>query len=352
VEKEIIRLGNQIMKKIIGILSLSTALGCVLLTGCSKSNDSAPAANGASKPSAASASSGSTAAPAGPVEMKLKWTAGKRYLQEMTMSQTSEITVPGTPAPMQQEMEMNQGFAVSALKTLPDGGTELEMKFTSEKMSNKVNGRDVMNFDSSEDASKDGGNPAATIMRKIVGAHVKFLTDADGKIDKVEGFQEFIDSLTGGSQPQMKAMIQGMFNEESLKQFGSGSMGLPGKPVKVGDTWPFEKDITAGPLGKMNMKLKFKFAGWEQHADHNCVLLTYTGDMSSKGAPAPGAMTMNVQNGKVDGKTWFDPELGMMVENTGDQTMTINMTMQGKKMTSKTKQKIGIKLVEIQDMPK
>ena len=62
------------------------------------------------------------AASGGPVEMKLKWEVGKRYLQSVDMSQTMDLKAPGSPDSMKQEMKQKQEIAISALKERDGGG--------------------------------------------------------------------------------------------------------------------------------------------------------------------------------------------------------------------------------------
>ncbi len=44
--------------------------------------------------------------PAGPVEFKLKWPQGERVEQDIDIQLKSTITMPGMPAPMQQDGTM------------------------------------------------------------------------------------------------------------------------------------------------------------------------------------------------------------------------------------------------------
>jgi hypothetical protein len=215
-----------------------------------------------------------------------------------------------------------------------------------------MGGREGMNFDSTSPPSSDGENPITPTLRKIIGAHVKFLMDAEGKVAKVEGYDEFIKQITAGASPQSEMMINGMFNEDTLKQFGAHSQGLPDKPVKIGDTWPIHLEISAGPMGTMKMDMKYKFAGWDQHDGHNCALLTYTGNMTSQAGTNKPAMNMTIEKGVISGKNWFDPALGVTVESDADQSMNVKVSMQGQKTDSKMKQKILMKLTGISDIPK
>jgi hypothetical protein len=333
------------MKKIAGLfLSLATIV--CLLPGCSK-NDAGNAKGGT-----AAAAPDTAAAPTGPVELKVKWIPGKRYVEEMTMNQTMEMTMPGSDKPMETATEMTMGMSLSALKERPEGGAELELKFLSQKMSTKMAGQEVAAFDSASDSSKDGANPMAPTMRKMIGASVKFLTDTNGNIDQVEGYDDFMKRMTAGVPAQSQMMFKGMFSEDSLKQFGPHAQGLPDKPVKPGDSWPVNIKLPAGPIGKLDMSLKYKFESWEQHEGHNCVLLSYTGNIGSTGGTGTAGMNMSVDGGKTTGKSWFDPELGTMVDTAADQDMTLKMKVQGKDMNSRMKQHMTLKLAKFEDITK
>ena len=65
--------------------------------------------------------------PTGPMELKLKWPPGERVVQDMDMKTTSETTIPGRPAPMQQNMTMGQKYGLTVLQAEPDhvGGSTL-----------------------------------------------------------------------------------------------------------------------------------------------------------------------------------------------------------------------------------
>jgi hypothetical protein len=331
------------MKKSIRAISSAAIVACLLVQGCSKNDSSAPKGG----------TTGTTAdktASDGPVELKAKWVAGKRYLEQMTMNQKMTMNLPGGNKPMETDTEIEMGFSFSTLKQRPDGGAEIEMKFLSEKMSTKMAGQELASFDSTTDPSRDGANPMAPTMRKMIGAHVKFLTDANGNIDQVEGYDDFVKQITSGAPPQSQMMVKNMFNEDSLKQFGPHSQGLPGKPVKVGDTWPVKLDVGAGPLGKMDMSMDYKFDGWEEHDGHHCAVLSHTGKISSQGGTSTSGVNMSIDSGKTTGKSWFDPELGTLVDTSADQTMNLKMKVQGKDMTSKMDQTVSMKLVKVEDI--
>ncbi|MDB6124953.1 MAG: hypothetical protein JWQ71_3946 [Pedosphaera sp.] len=333
------------MKKLTMVVSLVAATGCILLAGCSKSKEAKSESKSGTEKATAEQSNE-------PVELKVKWQVGKRYLQRMDMTQGTESSVPNMPQPVKTETKQSQEYAVSSLKELTGGGQELEMEFVSQKMSTKIGDREIMGFDSASDAKDDGSNPSATALRRMVGAKLKFQTDTQGKVVKVEGTKELMTKVTAGSAPQMQQMFKGMFNDEMLKHMVS-LQGLPDKAVKVGDSWPLTTEIDMPMVGTLVTKMNYTFTGWEQHDKKKCAVITFTGDIASKpGAPQTAGMTINIDSGKSSGKSWFDPAAGMSLGSDVDQSMTMKMKLQGKDISTALNQKIVMKLVEVADVGK
>jgi len=269
------------------------------------------------------------------------------------MAQTMDMNMPGSSQPVKQEMKQSQDIGISALKERDGGGDELEMEFLSVAMDMKMGDAPVMSFDSKQGGQDNTANPAASMLGKMVGSRVKFLTDPGGKIESVEGFQEFQDRVMSGSPPEMQAMMKGFLSEDSLKQMSPTSMGLPGKPVKTGDTWPVKMEIGLGPMGKMVVNLNYTFTGWEQHDGHKCAVLEYVGDVSMKPSGDGGAAgMMSIDQGKASGKTWFDPAMGMIKETAGKQDLTMKINAQGQSISTQMQQNLDTKLVDVTDIAK
>jgi len=56
-------------------------------------------------------------------------------------------------------------------------------------------------------------------------------------------------------------MMKGFMSEDSLKQMSPTSMGLPGKPVKIGDTWPVKTENRFGANGQDGPKSELHLHG-------------------------------------------------------------------------------------------
>ena len=199
------------MKKSIVTSSLCVLTGCLLLLGCSKAKDN-------KTPSTTPA--GNAAAPAnGAVEFKIRWTVGKKYVHQIEITQNAETPLPNAPKPRSQATKMGFGYSISVLKELPNGGRELEMEFLSVKMESTDGDRTMLSFDSEQAATANGAkNPVAPLFRRMVGARLKLLTDAAGKVEQVEGFDEFQTRIAGNGGAAMQAAVKSMFSEDTFKQ--------------------------------------------------------------------------------------------------------------------------------------
>ena len=272
----------------------------------------------------------------------------RRYLQRMRMVQTQKILMPGASEPMNQELKQTQDYALLVAKERPEGGRELQLDNTGFTMEMKMGDTTMLKFDSKSDPKEDGSNPLAPVLRKMVAAPpFKFLLAADGKVDKVEGVKELLDSLGSEGPPEVQMMLKGMLSEDNFKQMGALPQGLPEKPVKLGERWPVKMDVALGPLGGISIHMQYTLKGWEQRDGRKCALLEHTGTILTKPGGEKAMFNMNITGGSTSGKTWFDPELGMMVESNGTQTMSLKLEVNAQTITTQITQMITNKLVEV-----
>lgn len=330
------------MKKIIVLLSLGTvAAGVLLSSGCSKPKKPAVA-------SGSSADSSATAAADGPVDMKIKWAAGKTFAMRMELDQGTEMKAPNQSEPVKQEVKMTQDFNLSALKQLDNGGWELELEFKNETMDVSQGGHSVLSFDSNDNAAQETNNPVAPILRAMNGTRLQYFTDAAGKIEKMGGVDDLMKRIAATGKPQQRAMFQQMFSEDTLKRYGSFSDALPNRSVNIGDSWSTKNDI-ASTIGTLTLDMKYTFKDWEQHGDRRCAHVEAVGDISSKTASAAmvGAM-VEIEKGKILGDFWFDPDAGMIVDVHNTQDMTLKITTRAQTMTQQLNQKVRVSVVDVQ----
>jgi hypothetical protein len=329
------------MKKLVVILPFCVVAGCVLLSGCSKSKNTAiPSGNGAD-------SSGTSAMAAGPAEMRIKWTVGKKYVMRMEFNQGTETTLPNQPQPMKSEVNVAQDFDISALKELDNGGRQLELEFVDETMDVSQGDRKVLSFDSAQSSEQDTNNPIAPVLRLMVGARLQYFTDAGGKVQKIEGVDELMNRIATTTKPQQQAMFKQMFSEDTLKQYISSGDIMPNRTVNIGESWSVKKDISSA-IGVLTVDMTYTFKNWEQHGDRKCAHIEMTGDISTKSISNASGAVVEIEKGKISGDVWFDPELGMLVEVNNNQKMTMKVTTQSQTVTPQLTQKVRVTLVDVQ----
>jgi len=293
----------------------------------------------------------------GPVELKLQWTAGERIRQSLDVKMNMEISGANLPRPIQQDLTLGEDYRLHVISADAAGGHELEMEFLGIRMKLDQGGKALVDYDSAKKSSSSGNIPGIATMEKtfeaVVGAKILYFLDASNHVQRIEGVDELTSKLGAGGQSNAGSDMSSMFNNDSLKQM-IGGQHLPPKPVQPGDSWPVQTDVAMGDLGTMTMNYNFNFERWEMHGKRMCARLEFQGTLKSKANPEAAAtgMSVSVQNGDSSGVTWFDPELGMVIETIMSQNMDMNMTVpvpgRGKNatqtMTMVMKQAITVKL--------
>jgi len=330
------------------VFLISAALAaCLCGAGCNKSGK-------LSQPSTITTSTG-------PVELKLKWTAGERIRQSLNVKMNMEISGANLPKPIHQDMTLGEDYGLHVVSADAAGGHELEMEFLGIRMKLEQGGKSLIDYDSAKKSAKAGNDPGLATMEKtfqaVVGAKILYFLDASNQVQRIEGVDELTGKLGAGGQANSANDMKTMFSNDSLKQM-IGGQHLPPKPVQPGDSWPVQMDMTMGDLGAMAMDYTFNFVRWETHGKRTCARLEFQGSLKSKGNPGPtsSGTTVSVQDGDSSGVAWFDPELGMVIETIMNQNMNANiatpMPGRGKNatqtLTAVMKQEITVKVESVE----
>ena len=323
---------------------LGGLVGGVLLTGCSKSKTASTPPAGRAP---ATGTPAATADASSPVDLKIHWTAGKVFPMRMDLTQDTETHAPNQPDPEKQEVKLAQEFDLSAIKQVDNGGWEFGLEFKSENIDVSAGGHSMVNFDSAQSPAQDGDNPAAPILRAMIGAHLQYFTDPGGKVEKMGGLDDLVNRINAAAKPAQRAMFQQMYNEDTLKQYGSFADALPNRIVNVGESWPVKYDLGSA-IGTLTMDMKYTFKNWEQHNGRPCAHIETTGKISSKtiSAAMVGA-AVEIEKGRISGDVWFDPNPGMIVDVHNNQDMTLKITTRTQTLTQKLNVKIRLSWVDV-----
>jgi hypothetical protein len=330
------------MKKHVIILSLLVVAGSILLSGCSKSKTAATSTGNNGNGSEAAAGSGGSDQPA---VMQIKWTMGKTYPMHIELSQSTKTDIPNQPQPSMQEMNLSQDFDISPLKQLDGGGTQLELQFKNQSMNVSQGGQTVLTFNSTQSPGQDGNNPAVSVLRAMIGTRIQYFTDANGKVERMEGMDALAKRVAASGQPQGEAMLKQMFGEDTLKRYCSFADGMPNRSVNVGESWPFQEDLPTA-IGVLALDMKYTFKNWEQYNNRNCAHIVGTGRISTKSVSTASGAMVEVEKGTITGDFWFDPAVGMIVCYNDTEDMALKITTRADAMKTQFNQKIRYALVD------
>jgi hypothetical protein len=248
---------------------------------------------------------------------------------------------PANKQPIAQVTDMSWDYAINTLKQRDDGGHEVELEFVGTKMESKVGERVYLSFDSARDATKETKDAITPALRKLVGAKLHYTFGPDNKLEKVDGYDDFMVRIARGSKNS--EMLKSMFNEDSLKMLCKWADGLPDHPVRPGDTWKSSTEMRVYGTAKISIDGDFTFKEWEDRNGHKCAKLDFDGKISGQGGDkAP----FSIEKGKVHGTSWFDPEQGVLVGSDSDETMTVKIQQGGNSMSQQISQNVTMTLVE------
>ena len=269
---------------------------------------------------------------AAPVEMKIKWTTGKRYVERLSLDADVDVAAAGQPE-QKGQLNFTQGLTLSVLKDRDGGGKELEAELQDTTINAKMNGATMFSYDINQPPQNGMVPPqVVAVVQKLKGSKLKFLTDAEGKIESVEGIEDLVQRLASAADPNAKPedILKNLPAEATanLKDSFANMSGLPDKPVKIGDTWSPKLDAMKAMPEGAQFNYVYTFKGWEQHNNKRCALIEMAGDfgMNPDAATPPG---MPAIKARLSGKIWFDPEAGMVVESSMKPDINLNMAAMG-----------------------
>ncbi|MFZ0826585.1 MAG: DUF6263 family protein [Verrucomicrobiia bacterium] len=267
--------------------------------------------------------------PAGRVELKWKWPpAGKRVVFDMEMKRNGEHLTP-EPDSQKEYTTVERKFGLTVLKATPGGGHEVELEFLSIRYRIALGGETVLDYDSTQKSPAPGTNSLTDIYGKLVGSKIRYFLNASNGVERMEGVDELEQRLSSGASAEASALTKLQFGEDYFKQIISGlDRCLPPRAVQPGDTWPFQMEMAMSPFGTVSRNYTVTFQNWEPHWNRNCARLEVQSTVKSKPDPNsnPAGTPASSFEGTSSGVSWFDPELGMIIETTAndDMKMVIN----------------------------
>jgi hypothetical protein len=245
-------------------------------------------------------------AQSGPVTLKWSLKEGDLFYAKTVQDMDMSLGVLGMNQDIKQKMTTVLRFKV---KSASAGATVVEMTYV-------------------EFSADGGGIPGiAGIGEKLKGATITATLNDKLKVTKVDGYDKFIDSLSGGDENQ-KAMLKVIMSEATVQQMFSQTFAVaPGKPVAVGDTWTDSDKLSMGPLGDFGLKQMFKL----ESVTDGVAKISSKVEMDFKPGGGGGALPFKITKAdlkadKFGGIYSFDIKSGRLKEAVVDGSIGGSMT--------------------------
>jgi hypothetical protein len=275
------------------------------------------------------------------------------------MTISTQLPRQGRPKPDPQESTLGLDYAIYVPNIRSNGNRTLELEITSVQFESMMRDTVLISYDSLNKVAGNDGNAMAERLEKIVGSKITFNVSPSNKISNVKGINEIMNTLYGGGNPRAETLVRRLFTPQFLRHL-IDVIVLPSDPLRINGTWPGQVTVNSGPLtGPLTADVTYTFRGWQIRNQRKCALFEFKGTVKS-GRGAAGAsksVTSNIEKGEITGKTWFDPELGMMVESVSDQSVTTKGSIKFRKaptnappqeFTSESRQHSSVKLIEVE----
>jgi hypothetical protein len=255
-----------------------------------------------------------------PLQWKLK--EGDVFYNKIAIAMDQTIEAMGQEIDQKIEMKTVLKFKVKSVKS---GATVVEMTY----LENKIDAQ---------------GLPGVNIGDKL--KDVTFTATLNDKMEvtKLEGYDKFLDTISGGDDSQRKLM-KSMMPETTIRQSLGQTFALtPAKPVAVGDKWDRTDKMALGPLGNVQTKSAFKL----DSVKDDLATISMKGELEFKAGEGgdtglPFKITKaDLKAEKFTGTHKFDMKLGRLSEMKIEMQMggTMSIDVAGNKIDAKLKQKM------------
>jgi hypothetical protein len=170
--------------------------------------------------------------------------------------------------------------------------------------------------------------PGANIGDKLKNVSFTATLDKTLKVEKLEGYDKFLDALTGGDDDQKK-VLRIIMPETTIRQMFSQTFVVgPGKPVAVGGTWARTTRIALGPLGNIETKEDLKLDA----VKGDVATISVKADLVFKPAEGDGGLPFKITRADLKADKFtathlFDKKAGRLTETKLDLELSGSMSL-------------------------
>ncbi len=260
------------------------------------------------------------------VRFHQQYKAGHSYHQTVTMEQ--RMAVESAAPRTEQHTTTTMGIAATVTAHEDGRSRRAAMRYDRATLSMEAGGQ-KFSYDSQNPGAANAGPLGA--FGRVVGQEFRVIFDEKDAVMDVENATAVVQSLAGGD-PANARIYEQLFNRDAVKRMMQQSaLHSPGdRPVKVGESWPLKTEIEMPGIGKLSIEGTYTFKQMSDVEGTSCAEVVAKASITistSSGNPKAESliqqMQMKVEEGTVEGRLLYDPELGFCRKVEMTQKVTL-----------------------------
>ncbi len=237
--------------------------------------------------------------------LRYRWTNGQILHYRFDLSQDIEIQTPVET--IQNFTRISQFYRLKPLSSRD--GLQIKMEFDDVVASMKE-GDNEASYDSRASNPEDSylAQLLAGSFGKSQGQSITLHLNSNLKIQQIVGLTALLERMSETVQPNLRAMIYSIFDEDRVKQLVYLTP-LPQGEIVEGYAWPIQETRGFGLLGQTKLDGIAKFARQEKRNDQNLFQIKLSGNARTA-AQGNDQQPFTLNSGSFEGMAWFNPKLG------------------------------------------
>jgi hypothetical protein len=241
--------------------------------------------------------------------LRQRWRAGERYYYRIESEGSYENVTGNQQQRWRQENFTAQVCSLSAAPERDGGVRQLEWELRAQEFVVRSGQQVWIDFDSKGDVPENDRRPFVGVLKQLPGLRLQLLLDAQGRLEKLTGLEEFVSEKLKGMPPWVRSFSRQFCNEDSLRQLVDMSQLLPDRAgMPEGTGWQRQVELKFTRPDGAFFALHFTAKGAETIDGRRCVRFDFSGGLA--GGPTPGSFfAPPSQDVLLAGTLRYDPEL-------------------------------------------
>jgi len=279
-----------------------------------------------------------------PLTMNMAVDQGANFDYAITTTSDMGMSIMGQDMSVTGQSVQDYNFKVKAVN--PTGVSDIDFQISRMTVDASIPMAGDMSYDSDKGAEKDS---PFNSLGGLIGKSMQASLNKQGQVTSIEGADELLKQVLGKMKggEQVAGMLEGYIGEAAFKNVFSSITGFAqGKPMKVGDSWTKNVEVSSG----VNMISDYTYTIRERAGGKVTIDVTGNAKTDPNAAPieAQGMKITYSLAGPITGVITVDEKTGWATSSDIQQDLSGKMTMGGTPMGDMkidAKMKIGTSAV-------